>query len=185
MKLSSLEDFENAFVLLDEKLKKENLQLRVRAIGGFVMMYYGLRGNGYTIDVDSLTDDYDVRIQTLIKEVGKELSLDEEWLNTDCATLEGFLDGLASEIEWQDTRYAFSNIDIKIADIKGMIRSKAKAIHDGGLVPRSTDKKDLLRLLEEVHIGDLEELDQNVEYAFIRDEYARCYDFLAKENSWK
>lgn len=57
----------------------------------------------------------------------------------------------------------FKNIDLKVPDILGLIRSKAKAIHDGGLVPRSTDKKDLIDLLRNMEVNSIEEINSNEE----------------------
>lgn len=74
MKTSSIEDFVKALYLLDEKLEKSgNTGIEIRAIGGFAMMYYGLRENGYTLDIDSLTADYKSPVKKIIREVGDEL----------------------------------------------------------------------------------------------------------------
>ena len=48
---------------------------------------------------------------------------------------------------------------------------------DGGIVPRSTDKKDLLAGLSKVGINNIDELNDSTDYDFIRNEYERCYDF--------
>ncbi len=182
---SSLEDFEKALVLLDNKLEKlHNVRIKIRAIGGFAMMYQGIRKNGYTIDIDSLTFEFDDKVCELIKEVGAELGLENDWLNTDCSMLDGFLDELAPVIIWEDTKYEFNNIDLKVADIWGLIESKAKAIHDGGLVPRSTDKKDLLALLRYIDIYSVEQIDMKKELERIRNKYPRCYDYLNRILEW-
>ena len=185
MRTSSIEDFEKALYLLDEKLEQSgDARIEIRAIGGFAMMYYGLRENGYTIDIDSLTADYDSPVKQIIREVGDELGLDEDWLNTDCAALQGFLEELAPEIQWQKTEYNLKNIDLKVADIFGLIRSKAKAIHDGGLVPRSTDKKDLLSALRYVGVANVSDLEKNENLGFIQKDYPRCYEYLENIREW-
>lgn len=185
MKDISLHEFEKALSLLDKKLDEASINcIVIRAIGGFAMMYYGFRENGYTIDIDSLSEDYSEEVKLLIKEVGRELEIDDEWLNTDCATLEGFLDELSVEIKWQSVDYVFKHIDIKIADITGLIRSKAKAVHDGGIVPRLTDKMDLLSGLRNVGINNVNELDDNPDYMFIKDKYIHCYEYLSRIENW-
>ncbi|MBQ9518668.1 MAG: hypothetical protein IJR59_02100, partial [Firmicutes bacterium] len=138
LKNSSLADFENALRVLDSKLEKIGInKIEVKAIGGFAMMYYGVRENGFTIDIDSLTEKYSDNVYCAIKETGIEVGIDDDWLNTDCSELDGFLGELSKEINWVESKYSFKHIDLKVADIFGLVRSKAKAINDGGLVPRS------------------------------------------------
>lgn len=184
-KASTLEGFEKALISLDSKLSGViNTKLEIRAIGGFAMMYYGIRNKGYTIDIDSLTYKFDLIVSKLIEEVGEELGLEDDWLNTDCAMLEGFMNELAQEITWRDSKYVFKNIDLKVPDILGLIRSKAKAIHDGGLVPRSTDKKDLIDLLRNMEVNSIEEINSNEELKFIKSKYDRCYKYLCDIECW-
>ena len=103
MKKSSIEDFRTALNKLDDLLVEEGLDaIDIYAIGGFAMLYYGVRKNGFTIDIDSLTKNYDSKVINLIKVVGAQLGLDTDWLNTDCAALDGFL-SLADTIEWKKT----------------------------------------------------------------------------------
>ena len=53
MKNSTLKDFEKALFLLDEKLRAIGTEkIEIRAIGGFAMMYYGFRSNGYIVDIN-------------------------------------------------------------------------------------------------------------------------------------
>ena len=136
------------------------------------------------MDIDSLTEDYDSDIIGAIREVASECTLDPDWLNTDCASLEGFIDDLALEISWITTNYLLKNIDMYVADFIGMVRVKAKAIHDGGLVPRKTDKKDLMLLLKMGDINSLEELNMSSDFDFIKFKYKRAYDFLAEMQKW-
>lgn len=184
LKNSTINDFEEALTMLDQELKSTNNKIVIRAIGGFAMMYYGFRENGYTIDIDSLTEAYPEEVLELIQKVGRAKGIDEDWLNTDCSTLDGFLDSLSGEIGWQKAKYSFENIDLQIADVRGLIRSKAKSIQDGGLVPRSTDKKDLISGLVHVGIHDIDDLDQSEEYAFIASEYPRSYEYLKQAGKW-
>ena len=65
-----------------------------------------------------------------------------------------------------------------------MIRVKAKAVHDGGLVPRKTDKKDLMLMLKKININSIYELDGDLELGFIKKEYSRTYKFLADMKEW-
>lgn len=184
MKRSSIEDFITALKKLDDLLVREGLDaIDIYAIGGFAMMYYGVRKDGFTIDIDSLTKSYDVKVINLIKVVGVQLGLDTDWLNTDCATLDGFLP-LADTIEWKKTDYVFKRINLMVADISGLIKTKAKAIHDGGLVPRTTDKKDLVAALKYIGIDNIQALDTRPEYGFIKERFGRCYNYLTQIQEW-
>jgi len=111
------------------------------------------------------------------------MDLDEEWLNTDCATLNGFLSGLEPIIEWEKVK-RYNRIDLYVADNWGLIETKAKAIHDGGLVPRKTDKKDLLLLLKIVNINNIDEVKQNKRLKFIKEKYERTYMYLENIKEW-
>lgn len=186
MRKSSLDDFVEALKSLDEKMDAHGYgTIEIHAIGGFAMMYYGFRKDGYTIDIDSLTERFDEDVVHLIEEVGCEKGIEEDWLNADCAMLEGFLNDLSEKINWKDTNYDFKHIVLKVADVPGLIRSKAKAVHDGGLVPRTTDKKDLISGLIYVGITNIDELNLSSDYAFIRDEYGRCYSYLEEIKKWQ
>ena len=185
MEKNEITIFLQALQLLDDKLEEiQYSKIQIRAIGGFAMLYLGLKEHGYTIDIDSLTPNFDQAVVNVIHEVGIELKIDQDWLNTDCATLDGFLTELEPHICWQKSQFTFRHIELFIADNYGLIRSKAKAIHEGGLVPRKTDKKDLLLLLKMNNINNLKELDQLELLKFIDESYNRCYQYLKELNEW-
>lgn len=148
------------------------------------MLYYGMTEHGYTIDIDSLTREFDDTVIELIKEVGKELELDEDWLNTDCATLDGFMTELEPNIHWEKTEYKYNNINLYIADIIGLLQSKVKAVNDGGLVPRVTDKKDMILLLKMLNVHNIENLDKKETLKFIKNKYERSYQYLKNITEW-
>ena len=176
--------FLEALNSLDKKLKGMGKHIVIHAIGGFVMLYYGIKEHGFTIDIDTMTNAYDDSIINAIAEVSKEFDLEKDWLNNDCANLEGFMDELFPKIKWEKSSYEFENIELFIADQIGMIRVKAKAVHDGGLVPRKTDKKDLMLMLKKININSIYELDGDLELDFIKKEYSRTYKFLTDMKEW-
>ena len=67
----------------------------------------------------------------------------------------------------------YNRIDLYVADNYGLIETKAMAIHDGGLVLRKTDKKDLLLLLKIVNINNIDEVKQNKRLKFIKEKHKR------------
>ncbi len=184
LKEKGLPAFEEALNMLDKKLESLGEHIVIHAIGGFVMLYYGIDDHGYTIDIDTLTKRYNDKVIEVIAEVGKELGLESDWLNNDCATLPGFLKELDANIKWERAKYDFNNIEFYVADYIGMIRVKAKAVHDGGLVPRKTDTTDMLLLLKTNNINNIEELDNDERLSFIKNKYNRTYKFLAEMKDW-
>ena len=55
LKLCSLDQFKEALIALDDLLIKVDAKpLEVRAIGGFALMFHGIRQDGETVDIDSL-----------------------------------------------------------------------------------------------------------------------------------
>ena len=185
MKEKNIEIFEQALLLLDDKLEKVNhSKVVIRAIGGFAMLYHGIREHGFTIDIDSLTKEFDIEMKNAVKEVGYEMGLEEDWVNTDCAMLDGVLTELEPSIHWEKPNEKLKNIDLYIADCNGLIRSKAKAVHDGGLVPRKTNKKDLLLLLKFCHINNIDELDMQESLRFVAEKYGRAYQYLQDMKEW-
>lgn len=69
--------------------------------------------------------------------IGDDICGKEKWK----VPIDGFLTELEPTIYWEKSKNEYRNIELHIADNIGLIRSKAKAVHDGGLVPRKTDKK--------------------------------------------
>ncbi|MCQ2495260.1 MAG: hypothetical protein MJ131_01565 [Lachnospiraceae bacterium] len=180
-----MDNFERALYRLDELLVETNHEsIEIRALGGFAMMYYGVRENGYTIDIDSLTPDYDSKVLELIKQVGAELNMEYDWLNTDVSMLDGFLNILANKITWNKSEYTFKRINLLVADMIGLLQSKVKAVNDGGIVPRITDKKDLVSILKKISVNDIYELNANDKCRFIETDYPRCYEYLTVIGSW-
>ena len=183
-KEKGLSDFEEALKMLDKKLESLGEHIVIHAIGGFVMLYYGIDDHGCTIDIDTLTKRYNDTIIEAIAEVGKECGLEKDWLNNDCASLKGFLKELDTKIKWELAKYDLKNIELYVADFIGMIRVKAKAVHDGGLVPRKTDTTDMLLLLKTNNINNIEELDNDKRVSFIKNKYNRAYKFLVEMKNW-
>ena len=54
---AGLEEYRNAFFVLNEKLVAKQLVIEVKAIGGYAMLYNHLREGGFTVDVDTATKD--------------------------------------------------------------------------------------------------------------------------------
>ena len=182
----TVEEFDNAFKLLNEKLNSNNLHIVVKAIGGYAMLKYGLRkdinnNDGFSEDVDSVTEQYTPKILELIKEVAKERDLLEDWLNNEPINLPEVAD-VIDELKWVlDKQY--SNITLYIADIDSLLLLKVRAVEGGGLIPRKTDKNDLIKILKFMGIYDFNQLILESRTKFI-EKYKLCFDYLKERNIW-
>lgn len=178
----SLDDFEDAFEALNEKLKTHHITIEIRAIGGFAMLYNKLRSGGYTMDVDTATKDMPEEVQELIREVAEEKGLDEDWINNDSYKLAEVTD-IIGKLEWH-TDNSYSNIMLYIAKLQSLLLLKVRAIHFAGLVPRITDQTDVLDILAFLGIHTIEEVKQNSMTKEIEKKYPRCFAFLEKAERW-
>ena len=177
-----IKGFEDALRSLNEKLAAEKLIIEIRAVGGYALLFNKLRNDGYTVDVDTLTADYPVRVKELIREVAVEKGLEEDWINNDAYSLHETM-GIYNEIEWLEDR-SFSNIKLYVADLNSLLKLKARAIHYGGLVPRVTDKTDLLDILSAIGIRNITEVETNPAINDLMTKYERCYNFLKDVKEW-
>lgn len=74
------------FEAFNTELAKENINLEIICVGGFVLEYYNLRG---TQDVDAFYQE-DVKIRSIIEKVGDDFDVnepDELWLNNNVANM--------------------------------------------------------------------------------------------------
>lgn len=180
------EEFDKAFRLLNDKLSVNGLYIVVRAIGGYAMLKYGLRkdmnnNDGFSEDVDSVTEQYTPEILELIKEVANELDLLDDWLNNEPVNLPEVAN-VIDELKWVlDTQY--SNITLYIADIESLLLLKVRAVEGGGLIPRKTDKNDLIKILKFIEIYDYNQLIHDSRTKFI-EEYKLCSNYLRERMAW-
>ena len=178
----TIDDFKTALNELNTKLSDNHIVLELRSIGGFAMLYNGLRRDGYTMDIDTATKNITEDIQKLIKEVANEIDLPEDWINNDSYNLPEVKDAL-TDINWKkDDNY--SNIELYIADIESLILLKARAVNFGGKVPRMTDKIDLLDLLSYIGIQSMVELRENKKIWNIISKYSICIEYLVTTEKW-
>lgn len=79
----SLAQLEQALTRLDARLQTLDLPapVTVRAIGGFALMKHGIRAadRAFTVDIDTLTEDFAPEVKTAIRDVAAELNLERDW----------------------------------------------------------------------------------------------------------
>lgn len=146
------------------------------------MLYNKLRSGGYTMDVDTATNDISEEVQELIREVADEKGLDEDWINNDSYGLPEVTD-IIGRLEWI-TNNSYSNIMPYIAEIESLLLLKVRAVHFAGLVPRITDQTDVLDILAFLGIHTIEEVKQNPLTKNFEKKYPRCFEFLKNTEKW-
>ena len=155
---AGLEEYRNAFFVLNEKLVAKQLVIEVKAIGGYAMLYNHLREGGFTVDVDTATKDYPPEVKKLILDVSVEKGLEED--------------------------KSFSNMNLLIATRPSLLKLKMRAIHFGGLVPRITDKIDFLDLLKSLDISSIDDVKSSEYTKDMEKDYPRSFEFLREKVKW-
>lgn len=148
----SMERLEEALELLDHELAglELNQPMKIRAIGGYALMKHSVRAGdrAFTVDIDSVTRDYDMAVKQAIRTVAKQLDLDPDWVNND-----NVMDDDPQLVEemikanWLPQDNALEHINIEIADIPTLTRAKIIAATDAELSGRAQDLPDLKELL--------------------------------------
>ena len=150
----SLAQLEHGLEVLDRKLQALDLDapVRLRAIGGFALMKYGIRAadRAFTVDIDTVTPDFAPKIAAAIHEVAAELDLERDWINND-----NVMDGedperVASmyQARWlPDNSAVYECIDLQLASVPTLTRAKIIAADTAEFSGRAQDLPDLLELL--------------------------------------
>lgn len=152
-----VEELDQALALLDHELKALKLDepIEIRAIGGYALMKHGIRAEAraFTLDIDTVTRDYQQSVTDAIKLVGQRLGMREDWINND-----NVLDDVEHveamlQAQWLDdpellgSTAGLSSISMKIADVPTLTRAKIMAADSAALSNRRNDMTDLAELL--------------------------------------
>lgn len=165
----TLADLDQALALLDHELGAMKMRepLQIRAMGGYALMAHGVRKGerALTMDIDTMTADYQKQVKEAIERVGDRLGLAKDWLNND-VVFDGDVEQAEAMVEarWQEmgevredwTGYA--NIDMLLATIPTLTRSKLVAANDAVFSGRRQDTHDLTDLIDHQGIDSLESL---------------------------
>lgn len=151
--LRSSAELDSALRLLDHELAALGLEqpIQVRAIGGYALMRHGVRsaGRAYTLDIDTLTRDYDAAVQEAIQVVAERTGLPPDWLNNDCLQSDDDLEMVEEQYgaRWIPQGTGMGNVALSIATVPTLTRSKIIAADTAEFSGRSQDVPDLLDLL--------------------------------------
>lgn len=152
---------DEALALLDHELAglKMGQPMKIRAIGGYALMKHGIRAEerAFTLDIDTVTKDYDAQIKQAIVTVAQQLDLDHDWINND-----NVLDNDPAHVEamiqaeWVPQVTGFAHIDMAIASVPTLTRAKIIAANDAEFSGRAQDMPDLRELLKHQGIDSVE-----------------------------
>jgi hypothetical protein len=178
----NVDELDAALRLLDHELDGLKLEapLRVRAIGGYALLKYGVRSEerALTVDIDSVTKKYSAAVEAAIATVGEKAGLDHDWLNNygvmdnDPDTVEEMIDA-----KWTPQAMDLRNIAVDLATIETLTRSKIIAVDTAQESGRTQDEPDLVSLLEHQGITSMRQF--STKYPDPYGEYAQASRVVA------
>ena len=132
----SLEEFADLLGQLDRFIGAHNpeLNLEVRAIGGFSLMYHDKQTSLVLLrkgssDIDTLTH-LPQSVATMVDIIATNNDVNSDWLNDCCYANHNFEEEFEPYITWEPTEYTFKHIDLKVANPKGILLMKLRAVCD-------------------------------------------------------
>lgn len=177
----SVDQLDEALIALDAKLDEYGVAdpIQIRAIGGYALMKHNIRAEdrAFTVDIDTVTRDYQQAVIQAIQDVARERDLDPDWLNNynvaddDPSTV---TDLIGEDWVDQDTSH-LPRVQMAIASVPMLTRAKIMAAADGAISGRTQDKPDLLALIEHQGISTLDEFDRAYPDEFGQYEEARAF----------
>lgn len=142
------------FEALNAELSKENIDLKIICVGGFVLEYYNLRG---TQDVDAFYQE-DAKIRSIIEKVGNDFDVnapEELWLNNNVANMNKIPPSSICE-----KAYSYSNLTILVPPLFYILGMKL----DSGRDRDRQDAGEIIKLLKIRSIKDA--MNKLKEYGF-------------------
>lgn len=153
----SKEELIDALRELDDRIGFLDLpNIQIRAVGGFALVLRDLRVGGVTRDIDTITPDYPSEINEAIQQVALRKNLESNWINNQ-AVMSTYGDVSCDDVnvhdgmlnaKYDDFDLGFSHIQVKVADLNTLARTKLFAVAAIPLGDRTTkDAKDLQDIL--------------------------------------
>jgi hypothetical protein len=116
---------------LDSNLSEKGIaKLEIKIVGGFALILQGVRENGFTQDIDSMTKRFDADVSEAIAEIGKRLGIKLGWLNADMVLDDP---AIIRDIVGEVTFCAFGDyrvLQVSVADLPSLLRLKIVAAGD-------------------------------------------------------
>ncbi|HEN0458259.1 DUF6036 family nucleotidyltransferase [Streptococcus suis] len=133
------------FEALNTELSKENIDLEIICVGGFVLEYYNLRG---TQDVDAFYQE-DAKIRSIIEKVGNDFGVNEPeelWLNNNVANMNRIPPRSICE-----KAYSYSNLIVLVPPLSYILGMKLESGRDRD----RQDAGDIIKLVKIHSIKDV------------------------------
>lgn len=118
---------QSVFEFLNQELIKEDLQLTIVCVGGYVLEYHGLRA---TKDVHAFYEE-NHKIKEIIARVGQQFQLnthEELWLNNNVANMNE-----RPPLSMCELLYKFDNLTVLIASVEYVLGMKAMSAREQDL----------------------------------------------------
>jgi len=182
----TLDIFKEALQKLDGllELNPKVSPIEIKAIGGFAMLFYGMRHSMKTQDIDSVTPDWDEDQIKLIERVAVVMDLEADWLNNynvmdnDVEAVEIMLEPFWDKIDW-----GLKRVQLYVGDTETLLRSKLLATEDSEQTGRQQDLPDLISILSNLKILTRERFVATVEDMGMDAETEFPYALEVLENS--
>lgn len=159
---------------LDEEIEEPII---IRAVGGFALAWRGVRTEGLTADIDSITDDYPPVVSEAIAAVGKRHCLDQWWLNNDAAADDADFLIESMGLKWELVDAGLKNIELCIADLDSLLNLKLSAVEDSTFSGRTRDLDDAIRLLKTL---GFDKASFKKKYAYLREDMPHAYSLISR-----
>lgn len=132
----SLPEFVDLLTQLDRFIDAHSPEtnLEVRAIGGFSLMYHEKQANLTMLrqgssDIDTLTH-LPQSVATIVDIIATNNGVNSDWLNNRWYANHDFKEELEPFITWEPTEYSFEHIDLRVANLEGILLMKIRAVCD-------------------------------------------------------
>lgn len=163
--------------LLGELDKAIATPITVRAVGGFALAWHGVRANGLTADIDSITDDYPAEVASAIEKIGTKHGLSSWWLNNDAAADEADFLIESMGLEWEPVECGLEHISLFVGNLESLLKLKLSAVEDSVLSGRTRDLDDTIGILKALGFTKLE---FKRKYSYLQDDMPHAYALVSR-----
>lgn len=163
----TIEDFSEALKVLDSLIDEP---IELDAVGGFALLVRGLRSTGVTADIDIASPTFTQDVENAVEKVATQLYLPPDWLNND--TVFSFSDETTQEdvdafndmldASYEPVDLGLRNINLNVADLTTLAKSKAYAACDIGIGRTEKDLDDLVNILNAMGLFSAEQAQKSL-----------------------
>jgi len=144
------ESINQALNLLNKKLERENISIKLTVLGSMALYYHGISGTHLTGDIDFYENKLPARVEELFLEVADELSLASDWINNRSPTVSPLPEGYEFRLKKINN---FSHIDLCLLSSEDLIKLKIYAYYNRMANKDMEDLKLLSPSIEQIDSG--------------------------------